>query len=68
MRDLHKEFVYRKIEKPNKLLARLVQGAFRVVCKQRKVEFVYDEDFLQMQDKQMLVLCQHRSRMDYIYV
>ena len=68
MRDLHKEFVYRKIEKPNKLLARLVQGAFRVVCKQKKVEFVYDEDFLQMQDKQMLVLCQHRSRMDYIYV
>lgn len=68
MRDLHKEFVYRKIKSPNKVLAGIVQLAFRVICKMRKVEFVYDEDYLAMQDKQMLVLCQHRSRMDYIYV
>jgi 1-acyl-sn-glycerol-3-phosphate acyltransferase/DNA-directed RNA polymerase subunit RPC12/RpoP len=68
MRDLHKEFVYRKIKRPNALLAGIVQMAFRLICKQRNVEFVYDEDYLAMQDKQMLVLCQHRSRLDYIYV
>lgn len=68
MRDLHREFVYRKIEKPNKILATIVQKAFRVVCKMRNVEFVYDEEYLAMQDKQMLLLCQHRSRLDYIYV
>ena len=68
MRDLHKEFVYRKIKRPNKFLAGIVQRAFRLVCKQHNVEFVYDEDFLPMQRQQMLVLCQHRSRMDYIYV
>ena len=45
MRDLHKEFVYRKIKRPNKLLASVVQRAFRVLSKQRHVEFVYDEDY-----------------------
>ena len=68
MKDLHKEFVYRKIKRPNKVLGWLVQSAFRVMSKQRKVEFVYDEDFRAMQKQQMLVLCQHRSRLDYIYV
>lgn len=68
MRDLHKEFVYRKIKKPNKFLASIVQLAFRLICKQRNVEFLYDDDYLAMEDQQMLVLCQHRSRLDYIYV
>ena len=68
MRDLHKEFVYRKIKKPNPFLARLVQFGFRVVCKLRNVDFIYDEDYRAMEDQQMLVLCQHRSRLDYIYV
>lgn len=68
MKDLHKEFVYRKIEKPNLFLARMVQLAFRVICKMRNVEFLYDAEYLNMQDQQMLVLCQHRSRLDYIYV
>ena len=68
MRDLHKEFVYRKIKRPNKLLAAIVQRAFRLLSKQRNVEFVYDEDYLAMQDQQMIVFSQHRSRMDYIYV
>lgn len=67
MKDLHKEFVYRKIKRPNRPLAFIVQNAFRVICKQRRVEFVYDDDFLAMQNQQMLVLCQHRSRLDYIY-
>lgn len=68
MRDLHNEFVYRKIKKPNKFLAFIVQNAFRVICKQRNVEFVYDKDYLAMEKQQMILLCQHRSRPDYIYV
>lgn len=68
MRDLHKEFVYRKIKRPNKFLAVVVQGAFRVICKMRNVEFVYDEEYQAMEKQQMIVLCQHRSRIDYIYV
>ncbi len=68
MRDLHNEFVYRKIKKPNKLLGFVVQNAFRVICKQRNVEFVYDKDYLAMEKQQMILLCQHRSRLDYIYV
>ena len=68
MKDLHKEFVYRKIKRPNRFLAGIVQKAFRLICKHRKVEFLYDEEFLQMQKGQILVLAQHRSRVDYIYV
>ena len=68
MRDLHTEFVYRKIQKPSKFLAGPVCYAFRSISKQRNVEFSYDDDFLQMKDQQMVVLCQHRSRNDYIYV
>jgi 1-acyl-sn-glycerol-3-phosphate acyltransferase/DNA-directed RNA polymerase subunit RPC12/RpoP len=68
MRDLHKEFVYRKIKRPNRFLAGIVQRAFRLMSKQQNVEFVYDEDYLAMEDQQMIVFSQHRSRMDYIYV
>lgn len=68
MRDYHKEFVYRKIKKPNKLLARIVFFIFGKISKKRNVEFVYDEDFEQIRDKQMILLCQHRSRTDFIYV
>ena len=68
MKDLHKEFVYRKIKRPNRFLAFFIQNAFRVICKTRNVRFTYDKEYLDMQGKQMLVLCQHRSRMDYIYL
>jgi len=67
MGDLHTDFIYRKIKRPNRVLAWVVRFAFRVICKKRNVSFVFDEDYLQMQDKQMVVLCQHRSRLGYIY-
>ena len=68
MRDYHKEFVYRKIKKPNKFLARIVFFIFGRISRKRNVEFVYDDDFNQIRDKQMILLCQHRSRTDFIYV
>lgn len=68
MKDLHTEFLYRKIEKPCKWLSGLLRFGFRVICKGRNVEFLYDDDYLKMQRQQMIYLCQHRSRCDYIYV
>lgn len=68
MKDLHTEFLYRKIEKPSKWLACLIRFGFRLICKRRNVEFLYDDDYLKMQHQQMIYLCQHRSRCDYIYV
>ncbi len=68
MRDLHTEFVYRKVESPNKGLVFLLRSAVRVLCKLRNVTFTYDEDYLQMQNKQMILLCQHKSYCDYMYV
>ena len=46
MRDLHKEFVNRKIKKPNKLLTKFVCFVFLKISKKRNVEFVYDEEYL----------------------
>lgn len=68
MRNLHDEFLYRKIQQPSRPLAWLVCMAMRAVCKINRVTFSYDEDYLQMQKEQMLILCQHQSRRDYIYV
>ncbi len=68
MRDLHTEFVYRKIQKPSKWVAWPVWLAFRAISKRHNVEFSYDDDYVKMQHQQMVYLCQHRSRNDYIYV
>lgn len=67
MKDLHDGFVYRKIKQPSKWIAWPVWLAFRAISKMRNTEFVYDEDYLACQGQQMLYLCQHRSREDYIY-
>ena len=67
MRDLHTEFVHRKIEKPKKWLAYLVCLAFRFISKRRNVEFVYDDSYIDIKNEQMIYLCQHRSHEDYIY-
>ena len=67
MKDLHEAFVYRKITKPSKWIAWPVWFAFRIISKMRNTEFVYDEDYLACKNQQMLYLCQHRSREDYIY-
>ncbi len=67
-KDLHTEFKNRKIKKPNKFLAKIVCFAFRNISKKRNVSFVYENDYLQIKDKQIVYLCQHRSRDDYFYV
>lgn len=67
-KDLNKEFKYRKIKRPNPLIAWLIQQAFRCISKGRKVHFDYQESFVPLKKKQVVYLCQHASHDDYIYV
>ena len=62
------EFRNRKIKKPNPLIAKIVQFAFKRISKKRNVEFVYTDEFLKMKDAQAIYLCQHKSSLDYIYL
>lgn len=66
-KDYHKEFLNRKIKKPNPLIAHIVQFVFKRIAKRRNVEFVYTEDYLKIKNSQVIFLCQHRSSLDYIY-
>ena len=50
------------------MLAKVVQFAFKMISKKRNVEFVYTDAFLEMQDTQMIYLCQHKSALDYVYL
>lgn len=68
MRDLHTEFIHRKLKNPSRVLTAVLRGVFRIICKRRGVKFEYEPDYLKHKDKQVLFLCQHRSRDDYIYV
>lgn len=67
-KNYHKEFKNRKIKKPNKFIAKIVQLAFKNICKKRNVEFVYTDEFLKLKDSQAIYLCQHKSAIDYIYL
>ena len=67
-KDYHKEFKNRKIKKPNAFIAKIVQIAFKIICKKRNVEFVYTDEFLKIKDSQVIYLCQHKSMLDYIYL
>lgn len=67
-KDYHKEFKNRKIKKPNAFIAKIVQLAFKIICKKRNVEFVYTDEFLKIKDSQVIYLCQHKSMLDYIYL
>lgn len=68
MRDLHAEFLYRKIKSPNRFLAGSLRVVFRAISRARGVKYIYEPDYLKIKNKQVIFLCQHRSRNDYIYV
>ncbi|MBR3864211.1 MAG: 1-acyl-sn-glycerol-3-phosphate acyltransferase [Clostridia bacterium] len=67
-RNLDTEFKKRKIKKPNKLLAKIVCWAFGKIAKKRNATVIYQDDYLSIKDKQIVYLCQHKSRDDYFYV
>ena len=67
-KDFHIEFKNRKIKKPNGFLAHAVQFVFKIISKKRNVQFVYTDEYLKLKNSQVIYLCQHKSRLDYIYL
>lgn len=68
MKNLHTKFKNRKIKSPNRLIAFIVQMVLKHISKKHNTKFIYDKSYLEIADKQMLLLCQHKSCNDYIYV
>ena len=66
--NLQEKFKNRKIKSPDPVLAKAVAFGFKQVSKKRNVVFEYSDDYLEIKDKQVVYLCQHRSSDDYIYV
>lgn len=66
-KNYHNEFKNRKIKKPNPIIARIIQLAFKKISKKRNVEFVYTDEYLKIKNSQAIYLCQHKSNIDYIY-
>ncbi|MBO5851924.1 MAG: 1-acyl-sn-glycerol-3-phosphate acyltransferase [Clostridia bacterium] len=67
-RDLHKEFKFRKIKKPSKFVAKIAQFILKIICKKRGVTFEYDADYERYKKEPIVLLSQHASKDDYIYV
>ena len=67
-KDLHKDFKLRKIKKPNKLVAFVAQLILKVISKKRGVTFEYDSDYKNYKKQPIVLLSQHMSKDDYIYV
>ncbi|MBR6737358.1 MAG: hypothetical protein IKL82_03225 [Clostridia bacterium] len=67
-KTLQEQFKNRKIKKPNKLLAKIVIWAFSCISKKRGVSFVYENDYKELENKQVIYLCQHKSLDDFYYV
>ncbi len=68
VKDLHKDFKLRKIKKPNKFIAFMAQLILKVISKRRGVTFEYDSDYKKYKKQQIVLLSQHASKDDFIYV
>ena len=68
VKDLHKDFKLRKIKKPNKFIAFMAQIILKVISKRRGVTFEYDKDYKKYKKQQIVLLSQHASKDDFIYV
>ena len=53
-KNYHKEFVNRKIKKPNGFIARIVQFAFKRISKKHNAKFVYTDEFLKIKNSQAI--------------
>ena len=67
-KSLVEKFRNRKIKKPNKFLTKIIIRVFSTMAKKRNATFVYEDSYKKISKKQIVYLCQHRSRDDYIYV
>ncbi len=68
VKDLHKDFKLRKIKKPNKFIAFMAQLILKVISKKRGVTFLYDSDYKKYKKQPIILLSQHASKDDFIYV
>ncbi|MBQ7339551.1 MAG: hypothetical protein IJW43_01715 [Clostridia bacterium] len=66
-KSLVEKFRNRKIKKPNKLLTSIVIRVFSSMAKKRNTTFIYEDSYKEIAKKQIVYLCQHRSRDDFIY-
>ncbi|MCI5745457.1 MAG: 1-acyl-sn-glycerol-3-phosphate acyltransferase [Erysipelotrichaceae bacterium] len=67
-KNLKEKLIYRKIKKPNVVLAFFVTKAFSFIAKKRNVSFHYDFDIKEYKKKQFILIAQHCSKDEYIYV
>lgn len=49
-------------------MAWLLTHILKILCKKQNVSFSYDEEYLALKDKQIILLCQHKSSNDFVYV
>lgn len=66
-RDLKKEIICRKINKPNPILATVAFFVLSRIAKKNKVEFHYGYDKKELKNKPAVLLSTHASRMEFIY-
>ena len=67
-KDYHESFKYRKIKRPNRLIAFTAIKVMKIISKKRGVVFSYSEEFKKYKNKQMVLISWHPSRDDFIYV
>ncbi len=67
-KDVHKDFKYRKIKKPNRFIAFVAKMVMGIICKKRNVEFLYDDGYNSTLNTPVVLLSCHASKDDYIYV
>lgn len=65
--NLHERLVNRKIKKPSRFFGFFILRAFKRISRKNQVKFTYDLDRKKLKDKQIILLCKHASRDDYIY-
>lgn len=68
MKTLEQKLTSQRPHKPNKLLYRILAVIFGIISKKNNVHYLYDLDVKQFKDKPVILLAQHASRNDFIYV
>ena len=66
-RNLKTRLVDRKIKKPNPFLMAISRCVLGIVCKVNKVKFNYNFDIDGLDDKPVVLLATHTSRLEFMY-
>lgn len=68
MKTLEEKLTSKRPHKPNRLLYGILAVIFGVISRKNNVHYVYDFDVRQFKNKPFILLSQHASRNDFIYV